>query len=71
MTAFDPGEPRDPRVRSALEWMRVAASVVILVLIGILTLDRAHGGFEYVIALLGALGAVMGLPLLAKFMRKE
>ena len=51
--------------------MRVAASIVLLVLIASLVLDRANGGFEYVLALLGALGAVMGLPLLAKLMRKE
>ena len=40
--------------------MRVAASIVLLVLIASLVLDRVHGGFEYVLALLGALGAVMG-----------
>lgn len=51
--------------------MRVAASAVILVLIAVLVFDRRSGGFEYVIALLGALGAILGLPVLARLIRKE
>lgn len=71
MAASAPGDPRDPHVRIALEWMRVAASAVILVLIAVLVFDRRSGGFEYVIALLGALGAILGLPVLARLIRKE
>lgn len=71
MTAFGGGEPGSPRVRSALEWMRVVASGVCLALIAILTIDRRSGGFEYVLLLSGVLGALLGLPLLAKLMRKE
>ena len=71
MTAFGAGDPGSPRVRSALEWMRVIASAVILVLIAVLTIDRRSGGFEYVLLLSGVLGALLGLPLLAKLMRKD
>lgn len=71
MAAFGAGDPGSPRVRSALEWMRVVASGVCLVLIAILTLDRRSGGFEYVVLLVGVLGALLGLPILAKLMRKE
>ena len=70
MTASGPGDP-SPRVRSALEWMRVIASAVCLALISVLVLDRRAGGFEYVLALLGAVGAFLGLPVLAKLIRKE
>lgn len=71
MAAFGAGDPGSPRVRSALEWMRVVASGVCLVLIAILTLDRRSGGFEYVVLLVGVLGALLGLPILAKLMRRE
>lgn len=71
MTAFGAGDPGSPRVRSALEWMRVVASGVCLALIAILVLDRRSGGFEYVLLLSGVMGALLGLPLLAKLMRKE
>lgn len=70
MTAFGGGDP-SPRVRSALEWMRVVASGVCIALIAHLTIDRRSGGFEYVLLLSGVLGALLGLPLLAKLMRKD
>lgn len=71
MTAFGAGDPGSPRVRTALEWMRVIASGTCLVLIAQLVLDRRSGGFEYVVLLCGVLGALLGLPLLAKLIRKE
>ena len=70
MAAFGTGDPHEPKVRTALEVVRVAASVVLLVLIAWLVVDRGHGGFEYVVLLLGALGAVLGLPLLAQLMNR-
>lgn len=71
MAASGTGDPRSPRVASALEWMRVIASAICLGLIVVLVLDRRAGGFEYVLALLGAIGAFLGLPVLAKLIRKE
>lgn len=71
MAAFGSGDPRSPRVRSALEWMRVVASTICMALVAVLVLDRRSGGFEYVLALLGATGAFLGIPVLAKLIRKE
>lgn len=71
MAAAGPGDPTSARVRSALEWMRVVASAVCLVLVAFLVIDRRSGGFEYVLALLGAVGVFLGLPALAKLIRKE
>lgn len=70
MAVFGPDDPRDPHVRTALEVMRVAASVVLLALVAWLVVDRQHGGYEYLLALLGALGAILGLPVLARLIRK-
>lgn len=70
MAAFGPGDPHDPHVRTALEVVRVATAIVLLVLIAWLVIDRNHGGVEYLALLLGALGAVLGLPLLAQYLKK-
>lgn len=51
--------------------MRVLAAGVCLLLVAFLVLDRRSGGFEYVIALLGAMGVFLGMPALAKLIRKE
>lgn len=68
--ATTPGDPRSPRVRSALEWMRVAAAGICLALVAVLTLDRRSGGFEYLLVLLGAVGAFLGLDVLARLIRR-
>jgi uncharacterized YccA/Bax inhibitor family protein len=71
MAAAGPGDPTSQHVRTALEWMRVLAAGVCLLLVAFLVLDRRSGGFEYVIALLGAMGVFLGMPALAKLIRKE
>lgn len=70
MAATPPGDQLSPRVRAALGWMRVIASAVCLTLMAVLTLDRRSGGFEYVVLLLGATGAFLGLDVLAKLIRR-
>jgi hypothetical protein len=71
VAAAGPGDPQSAHVRTALEWMRVIASGICLALVVFLVFDRRSGGFEYVIALLGAMGVFLGLPALAKLIRKE
>lgn len=51
--------------------MRVIASGICLALVVFLVFDHRSGGFEYVLALLGAMGVFLGLPALAKLIRKE
>lgn len=68
MAASGPGEPSDPKVRTALEWMRVLSSAVLLVLVVWLVVVR--GGIDYALLIVGALGAVLGLPVLAQLLRK-
>ena len=70
MSVFGPGDPHDPHVRTALEVMRVVAAGILLALIAWLAIDRQHGGYEYFLALLGALGAILGLPVLARLIKK-
>ena len=70
MAATNQGDPRSPRVRSALEWMRVVAAALCLGLMAVLVLDRRSGGFEYVVLLLGASGAFLGLDVLTRLIRR-
>lgn len=70
MADLGPNDLKDPKVRSALEWLRVATAIALIALIGWLVIDREHGGFEYVVLLIGSLGAVLGLPLLAQLIKK-
>lgn len=58
-------------MRSALEWMRVAAAGVCLALVAFLVLDRRSGGFEYVVLLVGAAGAFLGLDVFNRLLRRQ
>jgi hypothetical protein len=71
MAALGPDDPKDPRVRAALGWLRVASVFVVLVLVPYLVFDREHGGFEYLLALMAFLAGLLGLQELATRFRKE
>ncbi len=71
MAILGPGEPQDPRVRTALDALRVVAVVVLLALIVVLVIDRRNGGFEYLMALLAFVAGLLGMPWLSKMMRRE
>ena len=64
-----PGEPRSPRVRSALEWMRVGVGVVLSGLLAHNVLVR--GPFETSVLLLGGVSAVLGLVAIDKVLRRD
>lgn len=68
MAAFEPGEPRDPRVRTALEAMRVVAAGVLLVLIVHQVLT--DGPLERLVFLTGAFGVVIGVDVWSRMARR-
>jgi uncharacterized membrane protein len=69
MAAFSPGEPRSPRVRSALEAMRVIAAGVLLILIAQQVL--VDGSVERLVFLITALCVLLGIDALSKLPRRS
>lgn len=63
-------EPHDPHVSQALEWMRVIAVMVLLGLLVLVVIDRRTGGFEWGLALLGSIGALLGIAALDRIARR-
>jgi hypothetical protein len=69
MAAFSPGEPRSPRVRSALEAMRVISAMALLALIVQQVL--VDGSFERIVFLTTALCVLLGIDALSKLPRRS
>ncbi len=61
----------NPRVRIALDSMRVVAAVVCLGLVVLIVSDHSYAAVErlpLIVLLLGATGAFLGLPVLSKLL---